>query len=97
MVQHRRTSEQETTHTNGIAKDTTFSATTERVMHARPEIQGYVLLAGGAALVLFAFGFLPMVKWLVVAAGAAMLLWGVVRSDVIGSIARTIDRYRSRK
>lgn len=92
----QRTSEHEKTH-NGMAKDTTFTVTTEKVIHARPEIQGYLLLAGGGALILFAFGFLPMIKWLVVASGVVMLLWGVVRSDIIGATARSIERYRSRK
>ncbi len=101
MVQ-KRTSENETghhesSHVNGIAKETQFTRTTEVVMHARPEIQGYLLIAAGAALMLFAFGLFPMIKWLVVAAAAALVLWGVVRANVVGHTAQLIDRYRSRK
>lgn len=101
MVQKRTSdhtdSSYDKSHLNGLAKDANLAHTTEVVMNARPEIQGYLLLAGGAALILFAFGFLPMIKWLVVASGAALLLWGVVRSNIIGRTAQMIDRYRSRK
>lgn len=99
VVMAQRTGQhEETTHTNGLAKDVNF--TTKAVtnqLKGHPVIQGYALLGGGIALVLFAFGFLPILKWAIVAAGAALAVLGVVRSNIVESTANLIDRFRSKE
>lgn len=90
----QRTSEHETTHTNGLAKDTNFAQTTAKAMKGHPVLQGYALIAGGLAVLFFALGLLPALKWAMVAVGAIITLWGIGRSDLIERIAQFMNRFK---
>ena len=96
MANRQRPSEQETSYTNGLAHDMEMEITksANKMVTGHPEVQGYLLLVGGAALLLFSFGFFPILKWAVVAAAVVMMLAGNVRSNVIESISQFIQRFR---
>ncbi len=95
MAQRTSHREEETVHTNGVAKDASFAKTAE-VVKRHPELQGYILMAAGLALTLFAFGIAPILKWAIVAVGVVTLLAGIVQSNIIARIANSIERYRTR-
>lgn len=96
MANQHRPSERETKYTNGLAHDVEADITkrANTMMTGHPQLQGYLLLAGGAALLLFSFGFFPILKWVVAAAGALLFAAGIVRSNIIESISNFIKRFR---
>jgi hypothetical protein len=97
MAQQNKSQHRET-EGNGLAHgiDTSVKSAAKTVSGWRPELQGYAMLAAGAALLLFAFGFFPMIKWVIVAAAVGLLVWGTVRSDIFAKTSHFIERLRAK-
>ncbi len=95
MANQQRPSEHEKRYTNGHAHDMEMELSKTANKIARyPELQGYIMLGAGAVLLLFSFGFFPVLKWAVGAVAVMLMLAGIVRSNVMESISHFIERFR---
>lgn len=80
---------------NGIASDIDLRSAA-RQMERHPVLQGWLLLGTGAVLVLFSFGYFPLLKWAVFAAGVALSLWGIHKADLIAKVSHLFESLRNR-
>lgn len=64
MANQQRPPEREREHTNGYSHDMDIRKTASKMVEGHPEVQGYLVLAGGVALLLFSFGFFPYLNGL---------------------------------
>ncbi|MBA3752373.1 hypothetical protein H0X06_06325 [Candidatus Dependentiae bacterium] len=70
----------------------------ERLLNTRsPEMQGYLLMGGGALLLLFSLGMFPILRWVIVAASIGMIIVGAMRSNAMTTVSDYFERMRSRR
>ena len=93
MAQHRP--EHEKHEKNGLAHDSTVESAVKKIS-GYPQLQGYLLLGAGIVLILFSVGFFPLLKWGVFAAGVALTLWGVMKSNLIDTVSHLIESIHKR-
>lgn len=81
---------------NGLAAAAEFRAEATRQMDKHPVLQGWLLLGLGAVLILFSFGYFPILKWGIFAAGIALALWGINKASLIEKTQHLIASIRKR-
>lgn len=89
-------SEHETHEGNGVAHNVDFRAEAARQMDKHPVLQGWLLLGLGTILILFSFGYFPLLKWGIFAAGVAFALWGINKADLVEKVSHLYASIRKR-
>jgi len=80
---------------NGLGSDVNLRAAAQ-AMDKHPVLQGWLLLGLGAIIILFTFGFFPILKWALFASGIALSLWGVHKANLIETTANVINSIKKR-
>ncbi len=96
MAQHKDKGSTEEVR-NGFAKDVERTAArASETLSSHPVLQGYLILAAGIILLLFSLGFLTTLKWAIVFAAVALIVWGTVKSNLVERTSNLIRKLRSR-
>jgi len=94
MAQHQKP-ERETREGNGLASDINLRSAA-RQMDRHPVLQGWLLIGLGTILVLFSFGYFPLLKWAIFAAGIGLSLWGIHKADLVNKAVSLWQSFRKR-